>query len=62
LPGSWRGGRHAASAEEEEQENGRGVSSRHSDPSDGYAIAARLKQVSRGALQLNMGTLYPAVL
>jgi PadR family transcriptional regulator PadR len=25
----------------------------------GYAIAARLEQVSRGALQLNMGTLYP---
>jgi PadR family transcriptional regulator len=28
----------------------------------GYAIAARLKQVSRGALQLNMGTLYPALM
>jgi len=28
----------------------------------GYAIAARLEQVSRGALQLNMGTLYPALM
>ncbi len=26
----------------------------------GYAIAARLEQLSSGALQLNMGTLYPA--
>ena len=29
-------------------------------PQHGYAIAARLEQVSSGALQLNMGTLYPA--
>src|SRR5262245_34738652 len=28
----------------------------------GYAIAFRLEQVSRGALQLNMGTLYPALM
>ena len=27
----------------------------------GYAIAARLEQVSGGALQLNMGTLYPGL-
>lgn len=27
----------------------------------GYAIAARLEQVSDGALQLNMGTLYPGL-
>lgn len=27
-----------------------------------YAIAARLEQVSGGALQLNMGTLYPALM
>ena len=27
----------------------------------GYAIAARLEQVSHGALQLNMGTLYPGL-
>ena len=27
----------------------------------GYAIAARIEQVSRGAIQLNMGTLYPAL-
>jgi len=31
-------------------------------PSHGYAIAARLEQVSAGALRLNMGTLYPALL
>ena len=31
-------------------------------PLHGYAIAARLQQVSRGALQLNMGTLYPALM
>lgn len=30
--------------------------------SHGYAIAARLDQVSGGALQLNMGTLYPALM
>lgn len=28
----------------------------------GYAIATRLEQVSKGALQLNMGTLYPALM
>jgi PadR family transcriptional regulator, regulatory protein PadR len=28
----------------------------------GYAIASRLEQVSHGALQLNMGTLYPALM
>ena len=28
----------------------------------GYAIAARLDQISAGALQLNMGTLYPALM
>lgn len=28
----------------------------------GYAIAARLEQVSGGALRLNMGTLYPALM
>jgi PadR family transcriptional regulator PadR len=27
----------------------------------GYAIAARLEQVSGGALQVNMGTLYPGL-
>jgi PadR family transcriptional regulator PadR len=31
-------------------------------PLHGYAIAERLSQVSAGALQLNMGTLYPALL
>lgn len=31
-------------------------------PRHGYAIAARLGQVSGGALQLNMGTLYPALM
>ena len=31
-------------------------------PLYGYAIAARLEQVSSGAIQLNMGTLYPALL
>ena len=31
-------------------------------PLHGYAIAARLSQVSSGALQLNMGTLYPALM
>jgi PadR family transcriptional regulator PadR len=31
-------------------------------PQHGYAIAARLEQVSTGALQLNMGTLYPALM
>ena len=28
----------------------------------GYAIAVRLEQVSSGALQLNMGTRYPALM
>jgi PadR family transcriptional regulator PadR len=31
-------------------------------PLHGYAIAARLEQVSDGAIQLNMGTLYPALM
>src|SRR5215218_3134611 len=31
-------------------------------PQHGYAIAGRLEQVSGGALQLNMGTLYPALM
>src|SRR6267142_101701 len=31
-------------------------------PLYGCAIAARLEQVSSGALQLNMGTLYPALM
>jgi PadR family transcriptional regulator, regulatory protein PadR len=31
-------------------------------PLHGYAIAARLQQVSRGALRLNMGTLYPGLM
>src|SRR5437763_9847740 len=31
-------------------------------PLHGYAVAARLEQVSSGALQLNMGTLYPALM
>lgn len=31
-------------------------------PLHGYAITARLEQVSQGALQLNMGTLYPALM
>ena len=31
-------------------------------PQHGYAIAARLAQTSGGALQLNMGTLYPALM
>jgi PadR family transcriptional regulator PadR len=30
-------------------------------PLHGYAIASRLAQVSEGAIQLNMGTLYPAL-
>ncbi len=30
--------------------------------SHGYQIAARLEQVSGGALQLNMGTLYPGLM
>ena len=31
-------------------------------PLHGYDIATRLEQVSSGALQLNMGTLYPALM
>ncbi len=31
-------------------------------PQHGYAIAARFEQVSGGALRLNMGTLYPALM
>jgi PadR family transcriptional regulator PadR len=31
-------------------------------PLHGYAIAARLEQISHGALQLNMGTLYPGLM
>ena len=31
-------------------------------PQHGYSIASRLEQVSGGALQLNMGTLYPALM
>jgi PadR family transcriptional regulator PadR len=31
-------------------------------PSHGYAIAARVEQVSKGAIRLNMGTLYPALM
>ena len=31
-------------------------------PLHGYAIQARLEQVSGGAIQLNMGTLYPGLM
>ena len=31
-------------------------------PQHGYGIASRIEQVSVGALQLNMGTLYPALM
>jgi PadR family transcriptional regulator, regulatory protein PadR len=31
-------------------------------PSHGYAVAARLEQVSGGSLRLNMGTLYPGLM
>jgi PadR family transcriptional regulator, regulatory protein PadR len=31
-------------------------------PLHGYAIAARLEQVSYGAVRLNMGTLYPCLM
>src|SRR5215475_10440805 len=31
-------------------------------PMHGYAVAARIEQVSNGAIQLNMGTLYPGLL
>jgi PadR family transcriptional regulator PadR len=31
-------------------------------PLHGYSIAARLEQVSGGALRINMGTLYPGLM
>lgn len=31
-------------------------------PLHGYSIATRLEQVSHGSIQLNMGTLYPALM
>ena len=31
-------------------------------PLHGYAIAARLEQISSGAVRLNMGTLYPSLM
>jgi transcriptional regulator len=31
-------------------------------PLHGYAVSARLEQASRGAIQLNMGTLYPGLM
>jgi PadR family transcriptional regulator PadR len=31
-------------------------------PQHGYAVAARLEQVSEGSIRLNMGTLYPALM
>jgi transcriptional regulator len=31
-------------------------------PQHGYGVASRLEQVSSGKLQLNMGTLYPALM
>src|SRR5689334_160216 len=31
-------------------------------PLHGYAVSARIEQVSSGAIQLNMGTLYPGLL
>ena len=31
-------------------------------PQHGYAVAARLEQVSSGAIRLNMGTLYPSLM
>ena len=31
-------------------------------PLHGYALAARLEQVSKGVFKLNMGTLYPALM
>src|SRR5262245_53723008 len=31
-------------------------------PQHGYGVAARFEQISKGALQLNMGTLYPALM
>jgi PadR family transcriptional regulator, regulatory protein PadR len=32
------------------------------EPLHGYAVARRLEEVSNGAIQLNMGTLYPGLL
>src|SRR5258708_5835820 len=32
------------------------------EPLHGYAVAKRLEEVSKGAIQLNMGTLYPGLL
>src|SRR5207237_9656795 len=32
------------------------------EPLHGYAVANRLEEVSNGAIQLNMGTLYPGLL
>jgi transcriptional regulator len=31
-------------------------------PQHGYAISTRIEQVSKGAIQLNMGTLYPGLM
>jgi PadR family transcriptional regulator PadR len=31
-------------------------------PQHGYAVAARIEQVTSGAVQLNMGTLYPGLM
>jgi transcriptional regulator len=31
-------------------------------PQHGYAVAARLEQVSNGSIRLNMGTLYPSLM
>lgn len=31
-------------------------------PQHGYAVAARIEQVTGGAVQLNMGTLYPGLM
>ncbi|HTI39693.1 MAG TPA: PadR family transcriptional regulator [Vicinamibacterales bacterium] len=31
-------------------------------PQHGYAVAARLEQVSAGSIRLNMGTLYPSLM
>lgn len=49
-----------------ERRDKRSMVKRRSDgfsrPSHGYAIAARLEQLSGGALQLNMGTVYPALM
>ena len=31
-------------------------------PQHGYAVAARIEQVSNGSIRLNMGTLYPSLM